>query len=82
MFVSMIRVISFENRVFGENERVLGSKIGTSNNIIIMCIYIYIYLVLLPLCMCIYVYMYMCIYIYKRKNSKILIRWELSPERN
>jgi hypothetical protein len=61
MFVSMIRVISFENRVFGENERVLGSKIGTSNNIIIM--YIYIYLVLLPLCMCIYVYMYMCIYI-------------------
>jgi hypothetical protein len=40
MFVSMIRVISFENRVFGENERVLGSKIGTSNNIIIMYIYI------------------------------------------
>ena len=43
MFVSMIRVISFENRVFGENERVLGSKIGTSNNIIII-IYIYILL--------------------------------------
>ena len=66
MFVSMIRVISFENRVFGENERVLGSKIGTSNNIIIIIIYIYIiiYLVLLPLCMCIYVYMYVCVYIY------------------
>ena len=34
VWISMIRLISVENRVFGESEPVLGSKIGTSNNII------------------------------------------------